>query len=137
MNEIDSRFLPADDEQRRVLHNEVHARPSARVRLPALITYVALLNEGVTREQELAQLQRLPGHADLSLQQLQGNFLRLRCEGYTVKWERHTEFTRYSIVQPLPVQGQSCGHRHRVAAWIARQDRCSDSNGHDGRGHGR
>lgn len=102
MNEIDSRFLPADDAQRRVLHNEVHARPSARVRLPALITYVALLNEDVTREQELAQLQRLPGHADLTLQQLQGNFLRLRCEGFTVKWERHTEFTRYSIVQPLP-----------------------------------
>jgi uncharacterized membrane-anchored protein len=102
MNEIDSRFLPADDAQRRVLHNEVHARPSARVRLPALITYVALLNEGVTREHELAQLQRLPGHADLSLQQLQGNFLRLRCDGFTVKWERHTEFTRYSIVQPLP-----------------------------------
>ena len=33
---------------------------------------------------------------------LQGNFLRLRLAGYTLKWERHTEFTRYSIVQPLP-----------------------------------
>jgi uncharacterized membrane-anchored protein len=32
---------------------------------------------------------------------LHGNFLRLRLEGYTVKWERHSEFTRYSIVQPL------------------------------------
>jgi uncharacterized membrane-anchored protein len=102
MNEIDSRFLPQDDPLRRTLHNEVHARPSARVRLPALITYVAVLNAGVGREQECAHLQRLPGHADLSPQQLQANFLRLRCEGYTVKWERHTEFTRYSIVQPLP-----------------------------------
>ena len=102
MNEIDSRFLPLDDPLRHVLHNEVHARPSARVRLPALITYVAVLNAEVGREQECAHLQRLPGHADLRLQQLQGNFLRLRCEGFTVKWERHTEFTRYSIVQPLP-----------------------------------
>ena len=102
MNEFDARILPPDDPQRRVLHNEVHARPSARVRLPALITYVALLNAGVSREQECAHLQRLPGHADLGLERLQGNFLRLRCEGYTVKWERHTEFTRYSIVQPLP-----------------------------------
>jgi hypothetical protein len=33
---------------------------------------------------------------------MQGNFLRLRCDHYTVKWERHTEFTRYSIVQTLP-----------------------------------
>ena len=102
MNEFDARFLPPDDPQRNALHNEVHARPSARVRLPALITYVALLNTGVPREQECAHLQRLPGHADLSVERLQGNFLRLRCEGYTVKWERHTEFTRYSIVQPLP-----------------------------------
>ena len=102
MNEIDSRCLPADDPLRRVLHNEIHARPSARVRLPALIVYVAVLHVGVTREQERAHLQRLPGHADLTAEQLQANFLRLRCDGFTVKWERHTEFTRYSIVQPLP-----------------------------------
>lgn len=102
MNEIDSRILPPDDPQRHILHNEVHARPSARVRLPALITYVAVLNPGVTREEECLLLQRLPGHAELAPEQLLGNFLRLRCEGFTVKWERHTEFTRYSIVQPLP-----------------------------------
>ena len=83
MNEIDSRLLPADDPQRRTLHNEVHARPSARVRLPALITYVAVLNAGTDREQEGAHLRRLPGHGQLSAQQMQGNFLRLRCEGYT------------------------------------------------------
>ncbi len=85
-----------------MLHNEVHARPSARIRLPALVIYVAVLNEGVTREQECEHLRRLPGLQDLGLERLQGNFLRLRFEGYTVKWERHTEFTRYSIVQPLP-----------------------------------
>lgn len=102
MNEITSRFLPQEDDQRRELHNEVHARPSARVRLPALIVYVAVLNEGVSREQEWAHLRQLPGHADLALTRLQGNFLRLRCDHFTVKWERHTEFTRYSIVQALP-----------------------------------
>ncbi len=102
MNEITSCFLPPEDGQRRELHNEVHARPTARVRLPALIVYVALLNDGVTREQEWAHLRKLPGHADLELASLQGNFLRLRCDHFTVKWERHTEFTRYSIVQPLP-----------------------------------
>ena len=106
MNEITSRFLPPEDSQRRELHNEVHARPPARVRLPALIVYVSLLNEGVTREQEWAHLRLLPGHADLGLDQLQGNFLRLRCDHFTVKWERHTEFTRYSIVQNLPANAQ-------------------------------
>ena len=38
--------------------------------------------------------------------EMAGNFLRLTWPGFTVKWERHTEFTRYSIVQPLP-QGVS------------------------------
>ena len=95
-------LLPPDDALRTVLHNEVHARPSARVRLPALIVYVAVLNDGVTREAECAHLRRLPGQQDLALDSLSGNFVRLRCDGFSVKWERHTEFTRYSIVQSLP-----------------------------------
>jgi uncharacterized membrane-anchored protein len=95
-------MLPPDDMHRRALHNEVHARPTARIRLPALVVYVAVLNDGVSREQECDHLRRLPGQAALTTDQLAGNFLRLRLSGYTVKWERHTEFTRYSIVQPLP-----------------------------------
>jgi uncharacterized membrane-anchored protein len=98
-----SRLLPLDDDLRAVLHNEVHARPPARIRLPALVVYVAVLNEGVSREQECAHLRLLPGQQGLMLDALQANFLRLRFEGYTVKWERHTEYTRYSLVQPLPV----------------------------------
>ena len=94
-------FLPVDDILRAVLHNEVHARPSARVRLPALIVYVAVLNSGVTRAQECEHLRGLPDQEYLALDSLDGNFLRLRLDGYTVNWERHTEFTRYSIVQPL------------------------------------
>lgn len=102
MAQDDSRVLPPDDPMRRVLHDEIHARPPAMVKLPALVTYIAVLNSGIEREQECAHLRRLPGQMNLSLDQLQGNFLRLNCAGYTVKWERHTEFTRYSVVQPLP-----------------------------------
>ncbi len=94
--------LPPDDPQRAALHNELHARPSARIRLPALIVYVAVLNEGVSREVECAHLNRLPGQAELKPAQLQDNFLSLRLNGLTVKWERHTEFSRYTVIQPLP-----------------------------------
>jgi uncharacterized membrane-anchored protein len=94
--------LPADDPLRSVLHDEVHARPSPRIRLPALVTYVAVLNEGVTREDECRHLMRLPRHEHLVPADLQGNFLRLRLAGHTLKWERHSEFTRYTIVQALP-----------------------------------
>lgn len=98
----DVSFLPPDDPLRTALHNEVHARPSARVNLPALVTYVAVLNTGVSREEECAHLRRLPGQSDLPLESLQSSFVRLRLNGFSVKWERHTEFTRYSILQELP-----------------------------------
>ena len=72
------------------------------MRLPALIVQVAVLNVGITREQECEHLRRLPGQEQLALERLQGNFLRLSCGHFTLKWERHTEFTRYSLVQALP-----------------------------------
>ena len=95
-------ILPPDDPQRTLLHDEVHARPPSRIRLPALVVYVAVLNEGVTREAECAHLQRLPGQSTLGMAALQSNFLHLQLAGHSLKWERHSEFTRYSIVQPLP-----------------------------------
>jgi uncharacterized membrane-anchored protein len=94
-------LLPPDDALRRQLHDEVHARPPASLQLPALVTFVAVLNAGISREQEAAHLRVLPGQAGLTAQSLEGNFLRLHVEGYSLKWERHSEFTRYSIVQPL------------------------------------
>lgn len=95
-------LLPDNDPQRVALHNEVHARPNPRIRLPALIVYVVVINDGVTREKECAHLRQLPGQQALMLEQLENNFLRLRLPGYTLRWERHSEFTRYSLVQHLP-----------------------------------
>jgi uncharacterized membrane-anchored protein len=94
-------LLPPDDALRRQLHDEVHARPPASLQLPALVTFVAVLNADISRDQEAAHLRALPGQAGLTAQSLEGNFLRLYLEGYSLKWERHSEFTRYSIVQPL------------------------------------
>lgn len=108
--DIPTRPLPADDPLRRQLHDEVHARPPARIRLPALVTYVAVLHDGVSREQACEHLRRLPGQEGLTPDQLQGSFARLRLPGCTLKWERHTEFTRYSIVQALP-EGAGLGQR--------------------------
>ena len=117
-------FLPLDDPDRVALHNEVHARPSARIRLPAFILLVGVFNEGVSREQECEHLQKL--QPSLSLQEMQGNFVRLRLDQYTLKWERHTEFTRYSLVQPLPLEAgldsqnpELLAHLILPQAWLA------------------
>ena len=98
--------LPADDALRLALHNEVHARPPARIRLPAVIVYVAVLNDGISRADEHAHLRQLPGQHDLPEDALNANFLRLRCGAFSLKWERHAEFTRYSVVQPLPADAE-------------------------------
>jgi len=94
--------LPEDDALRMQLHNEVHARPTPLIRMPALIAFVAVLNEGISREQELEHLRLLPGQEDLELDGLSENFLRLTLDVCSVKWERHTEFTRYTVVQAMP-----------------------------------
>ncbi len=124
MNPSDSTpaYLPPDDPLRRTLHNEVHARPQARIRMPALVLYVAVLNAQVGREQECAHLRLLPGQQGLEPEQMQGNFLRLRLDGYTLKWERHSEFTRYSLVQPLPAAAlQGIGDAELLAALMLPQ----------------
>ena len=94
-------LLPLDDSARLALHDEVHARPAARIQTPARVVYVAVLNDGVTRTQEAEHLRQLPGQQTLDAQALRDNFLRLQLPGYTLKWERHSEFSRYSIVQAL------------------------------------
>lgn len=109
-------LLPPDAALRTVLHNEVHARPSAHIPLPALVVLVAVFNDGVSREDEWAHLCRLSPH--LTLEALQGNFVRLDVGHYTLKWERHTEFTRYSLVLPW-----SAAQQDAVAegAWLNAQ----------------
>ena len=101
-----STLLPPDDALRHTLHNEVHARPQAGIQLPALLVFVAVSNAGIAREQEWAHLRTLPGQEALPLARLQDNVLRLDFGDYTLKWERHTEFTRYSLVQALPQAAQ-------------------------------
>lgn len=94
--------LPPDDPLRVQLHNELHARPTPRIRLPALVLQVAVRHEGVSREDELEHLRRLAGLGELELDQLAGTYLRLRLAGGLLRWERHTEFSTYTLVQSLP-----------------------------------
>ena len=85
--------FPPDDPQRRALHDEVHARPPARIVTPERVAHLALRIPPGAREQEARSIATLaallgvpaPG-ADASFAWLEGQRLR-------VKWERHTEFT--------------------------------------------
>ncbi len=113
---IGRQILPLDDPQRTMLHNEVHMRPNATISVPALVVFVAVCNQHVTREDECEHLRTLPNQNDLALNQLKNNFLRVNCDNFTVKWERHSEFTRYSIVQELPEQVKSLAADFELSA---------------------
>jgi uncharacterized membrane-anchored protein len=101
MNDLPD-MLPPDDPLRRVLHDEVHARPPALIAMPALVVLVAVLHDGISRDEQLAHLQRLPGQQGLTADDVGGNYRVLQLPGCELYWERHTEFTRYMLVQPLP-----------------------------------
>lgn len=103
---IQHNLLPPADLQRALLHNVVHARPSQRIHVPALVVYVAVFNDGVTLEKECEHLRCLPCQEAPVIGDLQNNFLRLRLQNYTLRWERHTEFTSYTLVQHLPEVAQ-------------------------------
>lgn len=98
---IEAGLLPPDDALRAQLHNELHARPTPRIRLPALVVQVAVRHEGVSREAELEHLRRLSGLGELELDQLAGTYLLLRLSGGSLRWERHTEFSTYTLVQRI------------------------------------
>ena len=115
---LTSQVLPNNALQREQLHNEVHARPQAQIRVPALVVYVAVLNRDVTRLQEHEHLRQLPGQHGLQESDMAPSFLRLVTNDYAVKWERHTEFTRYTIVQDLPEDVVSGGVSPELASII-------------------
>lgn len=92
--------LPPDHPRRVQLNDEVHARPSESIAVPMRIAYVAMCADAGQREREwqhVAELVRRYGHeppppgathfsADLG--------------PFRLKWERHTEFTRYKFMVP-------------------------------------
>jgi len=96
-----SRQLPPDSAARATLHDEVHARPVARIRIPALVTHIAVLNRGIPVEREHEHLRALVEAQGARMAMHEPGFVRVRLETFTVKWERHGEFSRYSITQPL------------------------------------
>jgi uncharacterized membrane-anchored protein len=99
-----SPLIPADDALRLTLHNEVHSRPTGEVSLPAIVHYVAVFNDGVTSEQVCQHLQQLPNMAGVTPSHLRDQFIQIPLEKGVLKWEKHTEFTRYMVYQTVTAE---------------------------------
>jgi len=90
--------LPPDDPQRRELNDEVHARPPGAIECPARVSYLALRIDAADQARETALLNELADRHQQTGPDPQDNHFSADLGSFRLRWERHTEFTRYMIV---------------------------------------
>jgi uncharacterized membrane-anchored protein len=96
-----ARRLPEDDADRRRVHDEIHARPVAPIRVPALVTQIAVLNHDLPVADELAHVRRLARTFGQEVPEADPTFAQLLLGDFTLRWERHGEYSLYAVTQPL------------------------------------
>jgi uncharacterized membrane-anchored protein len=95
--------LPPDDPLRRVLHDEVHARPPIQLGTPERIAHVALRVPPEARAREEAAIADLAGRLGLPVPDVARGYCFLDGAAFRVKWERHTEFTSLTFFRKVGV----------------------------------
>lgn len=90
---------PRDHPQRVVLNDEVHARPTEAFVAPLRLSYLALLSDGTNREQEWQQICELVQRYNVAPPAPEAIHYSVDLGPFRLKWERHTEFTRYTFIQ--------------------------------------
>lgn len=94
--------LPPEHPLARRLADEVHARPPVAVEPPAVISCVALLR-GADNSDDLAPLRALVALHGRQLETPLNPHLVVELDALRVKWERHSEFTSYTLIRTLAV----------------------------------
>jgi uncharacterized membrane-anchored protein len=90
--------LPPDHPQRVELNDEVHARPPEALSAPLRASYLALFVDGDLRERETAHVESLCAQFGVAPPAKGANHFHADFGAFRLRWERHTEFTRYLII---------------------------------------
>jgi len=101
--------LPPDHALRAELNDEVHARPSDALRAPLRISYLALLSDPKRRGAEWQHVRALAARYGIATPDLPGNHQVLDFGDYSLRWERHAEFTRYLFISPGFISSEQGG----------------------------
>jgi len=91
-----------DHPQRRTLNDEVHARPPDPLSTPSAISYIARFSGSGQADQEFRLLAELLKHFDLAVPPPDSKHCAAEADGFRLRWERHTEFSRYAITVANP-----------------------------------
>lgn len=116
--------LPPDHPLRVALNDEVHARPPEALVPPLRVSYLALLNDPSSRDAAVRPIADLAGRFGYPAPPAGANHFSADLGPFRVKWERHTEFTRYQFIVAGDVEASdpfAATALDRVPAeWIAR-----------------
>jgi uncharacterized membrane-anchored protein len=93
-------MLPRNHALRSELNDEVHARPSDALDIPARISYLVLLSELGARETEWQHLVELLVRMGGVAPARASNHYSANLGKFSIRWERHSEFTRYTFLCP-------------------------------------
>lgn len=92
--------LPPDHVHRRILADEVHARPPEAIEMPARTTYIAVLIDSADRERERAHLAQLCESFGVEPPNAEASHFSADLGALRLKWERHGEFSDYMFTTP-------------------------------------
>ncbi len=93
-------ILPSVHAERVPLNDEVHARPPDDLLAPCRLSYLALYSGGLTKEEQWAPVEAFAARFNCDPPERNSNHYRVDLGQFRLRWELHTEFARYTIVQP-------------------------------------
>ncbi len=113
--------LPPDHPQRMELNNEVHARPSGLLSPPVRLSYIVLLTPPGEREAQLRALSQLANRFGAAAPESGTSHFSGEFNSFRVRWERHTEFVRYTFTVDSAEQDPFAGQAIDAvpADWVA------------------
>lgn len=91
---------PIDHPWRQELNDEVHARPPEALRAPLRLSYLALLCDAEQREQSFRAVRVLAAQHGVLPPADGANHWSAELGAFRLRWERHTEFIRYTFLAP-------------------------------------
>ena len=111
--------MPADHPLRRSLNAEIHARPTPALPTPSKISYLVLLSTEDSLATEWDNMRELASMVGVSAPEPDGNYHALQFGDMWVIWERHTEFTRYTVIWTKPNAGTTTALSKLPKLWVS------------------
>jgi uncharacterized membrane-anchored protein len=96
--------MPADHPQRKLLNEELHARPPEYLVPPERVSHLVLASDTGRGPLEREKLVELCARYGRSVEAPKDNHFRIDLGGFRLKWEKHTEFASYTFYRRGPFE---------------------------------